>query len=166
MYKIIGADQKEYGPISADQIRQWISEGRINSNTRMQAEGTGVWKRAGEFTEFTAALTVTPAPLHAAPISMPPATAPVKSSLMAIWAMITGILSLITCCWLLGPIPIVLGCVALAQIKKDPGQTGAGFAITGIVLGVVSVILMIIAIVIAIAVPQFWVNLQNSLQQQ
>src|SRR2546426_11491433 len=28
MYKIIGADQREYGPVSADQVRQWRSEER------------------------------------------------------------------------------------------------------------------------------------------
>jgi hypothetical protein len=27
-YKIIGADLMEYGPVSAEQIRQWINEGR------------------------------------------------------------------------------------------------------------------------------------------
>ena len=30
MYKIIGADQREYGPVSADQVREWISQGRAN----------------------------------------------------------------------------------------------------------------------------------------
>ena len=38
-YKIIGADLKEYGPVSAEQIRQWITEGRVNSETKLQAEG-------------------------------------------------------------------------------------------------------------------------------
>jgi len=31
MYKIIGTDQKEYGPISAEEIHRWISDGRINA---------------------------------------------------------------------------------------------------------------------------------------
>ena len=30
-YTIIGGDTKEYGPISADDVRQWISEGRLNA---------------------------------------------------------------------------------------------------------------------------------------
>ena len=29
MYKIIGQDGKEYGPITAEQLRQWISENRV-----------------------------------------------------------------------------------------------------------------------------------------
>ena len=38
-YKIIGADQMEYGPVSAEQIRQWITERRVDSETKLQAEG-------------------------------------------------------------------------------------------------------------------------------
>ncbi len=56
MYKIIGVDQKEYGPLAADQIRQWIGEGRLNTQTRAQAEGSDEWKTLSEFSEFSAAL--------------------------------------------------------------------------------------------------------------
>ncbi len=52
MYKIIGGDQKQYGPISADQIRQWISEGRANGQTLICAEGSEDWKPLSAFPEF------------------------------------------------------------------------------------------------------------------
>jgi len=52
MYKIIGADQKQYGPITADQIRQWISEGRVNGQTMVCAEGSNDWKPLSQFPEF------------------------------------------------------------------------------------------------------------------
>jgi len=52
MYKIIGADQKEYGPISADQLRQWIAQGRANGNTMAQSEGSTDWKPLRAFPEF------------------------------------------------------------------------------------------------------------------
>jgi hypothetical protein len=39
MYKIIGGDGKEYGPISAEQIRQWVAQGRANGQTKVQKEG-------------------------------------------------------------------------------------------------------------------------------
>ena len=47
-YKIIGADSVEYGPVSAEQIRQWIAEGRVDAETKLQAEGSGEWKRLAE----------------------------------------------------------------------------------------------------------------------
>lgn len=56
MYKVIGADGKEYGPINADLIRQWIAEGRANGATKARLEGTTEWKTLGEFPEFAAAL--------------------------------------------------------------------------------------------------------------
>lgn len=52
MYKIIGADQKEYGPVSADLIRQWIKEGRANAQTVAKFEGTEAWLPLGEMPEF------------------------------------------------------------------------------------------------------------------
>jgi GYF domain 2 len=56
MYKLIGADQKEYGPAGADQIRQWIAEGRANGETKIQSEGQSEWRPLSHFPEFAAAL--------------------------------------------------------------------------------------------------------------
>ena len=44
MYKIIGADQKEYGPVSGEQLRQWIAEGRVSGQTMVQSEGDPNWR--------------------------------------------------------------------------------------------------------------------------
>src|SRR5215472_11159260 len=52
MYKIIGADGKEYGPITVEQLRQWIAEGRANAQTRVLLEGTSEWKPLSAFPEF------------------------------------------------------------------------------------------------------------------
>ena len=46
----------EYGPVSAEQIRQWITERRVDSETKLQAEGSGEWKRLAEMPEFAQAL--------------------------------------------------------------------------------------------------------------
>lgn len=56
MYKIIGADGKEYGPITAEQLGHWIAEGRANGQTRVQAEGTTDWRLLSELPEFAEAL--------------------------------------------------------------------------------------------------------------
>ncbi len=68
MYKIIGADGKEYGPIPAEVLRQWIAEGRANAQTKIQAEGTTEWKLLSDFPEFAPA---TPPPPPPAPIGLP-----------------------------------------------------------------------------------------------
>ena len=42
----------EYGPVSPEQLRQWIAEGRANAQTLVQAEGSADWKPLGQFPEF------------------------------------------------------------------------------------------------------------------
>jgi predicted nucleic-acid-binding Zn-ribbon protein len=54
-YKIIGDDLKEYGPVTPEQIRQWIAEGRVNSQTKVQAEGGGEWKEVADIPELAVA---------------------------------------------------------------------------------------------------------------
>jgi TM2 domain-containing membrane protein YozV len=56
MYKIIGADGKEYAPANEEQLRQWIREGRADGQTKAQASGDAEWKRLADFPEFHAAL--------------------------------------------------------------------------------------------------------------
>ena len=55
MYIIIGGDQKEYGPITADDVRQWIAEGRLNEKTLMKTEGDAEFRPLEKFPEFAAA---------------------------------------------------------------------------------------------------------------
>jgi hypothetical protein len=52
MYKIVGADGNHYGPVSAEQVRNWFREGRANSETLIQPEGQTEWKKLGELPEF------------------------------------------------------------------------------------------------------------------
>jgi len=65
MYKIIGADKKEYGPVSAEQVREWIAQGRANAQSLLQAEGSAEWKPLSAFPEFAANLAGARPPLFA-----------------------------------------------------------------------------------------------------
>ena len=69
MYYIQGADQKEYGPVSADQLRQWISENRLNRFSPARADGESLWKTLGDFPEFAEVLVGTAPPASEAPAS-------------------------------------------------------------------------------------------------
>jgi hypothetical protein len=52
MYKIIGSDEKEYGPVTADQLRKWVIEGRADARTRVRGEGQDAWTPLGALAEF------------------------------------------------------------------------------------------------------------------
>ncbi|MBL9199501.1 MAG: DUF898 family protein [Opitutaceae bacterium] len=52
MFTIIGVDGKEYGPVTADQIRQWITENRLTPAMQARREGETEWRRIADFAEF------------------------------------------------------------------------------------------------------------------
>lgn len=56
VYRVIGADGKEYGPVSADQVRQWVAEGRANARTRVRGEGDADFRALESVPELAAAL--------------------------------------------------------------------------------------------------------------
>jgi uncharacterized RDD family membrane protein YckC len=53
MFTIIGSDGREYGPVTADQVRSWIKSGRADEDTKARAAGTEEWSRVGDFPEFS-----------------------------------------------------------------------------------------------------------------
>lgn len=74
MYKIIGADGVQYGPITVEQLRQWIGEGRVNAQTLTQPEGGTDWKPLSAYPELAPLATpVTP------PLSLEPGIPPVQA---------------------------------------------------------------------------------------
>jgi hypothetical protein len=69
MYRVIGIDSRQYGPISAEQLRAWLAEHRLNAQSLVQSEGSSDWKPLGSFAEFADALKTTspPPPLAGSP---------------------------------------------------------------------------------------------------
>jgi competence protein ComGC len=73
MYKILGSDGREYGPVSAEQIRQWIAARRCTSLTLAKPEGSNDWKQLAQLPEFAQTLTQYPSSAGAPPIQAAPA---------------------------------------------------------------------------------------------
>jgi len=153
MYILIGADQKEYGPVSADEVRAWIAEGRANGQTLARFEG-GPWKPLSTFSEFAGSLGAAPQPAPPVPLAQASLTgrAPETNS-MAVAGLVMGILSMtvgLVCCGLVfNVLGIIFSSVALSQIKKGPAQqTGRNLAIVGLVLSLLGLVFQIIIIVV------------------
>jgi hypothetical protein len=148
MYRIIGADGKEYGPVSADQLRRWITEGRADANTRILVEGSLEWRTLSSFPEFAYLLA-------AAPVgTLTPLVRGMNS--FAVAALVMGILSVIFCfcCYgipfnLLG---VVFALIALHQIRSEPERyTGKNMAIAGLSLSVLSILVGVILLLIGVS---------------
>lgn len=56
MYKIIGGDGQEYGPITEADLRKWIAEGRLNAQSLAKAESDANFRPLSTFSEFAEAL--------------------------------------------------------------------------------------------------------------
>src|SRR5439155_1092625 len=74
MYKIIGVDGQQYGPVTAEQIREWIASGRVNAQTMAQINGGPEWKPVSAFPEFAEALAAKAA------VGPPPGPPPIVAS--------------------------------------------------------------------------------------
>lgn len=143
MFTIIGGDGKEYGPVTADQIRAWIAGGRANFDTQAKAVGSEEWRRVGDFAEFTA------------PAEAPPTLAADDSTLAdrslrlgaAVIDRLFGFVAALPGALLLGAsfLRAVLEASRGGQLNMDDVDTGRA-AIGGLVLGVGLLTLTIVQI--------------------
>lgn len=76
---MIGGDGRQYGPVSVEQIQQWVTEGRATSQTLLRVEG-GEWKPLATFPEFVG-VAASPPPVMAGVIH--PAYTQCKSKIAA-----------------------------------------------------------------------------------
>jgi len=51
-YTIIGGDGKQYGPITGDELRKWISEGRLNAHSLAKADSDAEFRPLATFPEL------------------------------------------------------------------------------------------------------------------
>jgi hypothetical protein len=137
VYRIIGTDEKEYGPVPTEQVRQWSREGRLNRTSRVKPEGAVEWQTLGVLAEF--------ADLFPPPISpvLPPVSGgdgvnviiPYKN-VRALVAYYLAVFSLIPFLGMpLGLVAFVLGILGLRYRRANPAAGGVVHAWIGIVLG-------------------------------
>jgi GYF domain 2/Domain of unknown function (DUF4190) len=161
MYRIIGSDGKEYGPVPAEQLRQWIREGRANAETRVVAEGNTEWKPLGSFPEFSILFT-TPPPRTVTPPTIG-AGSPVglNTNACAVTGLVLGILSItggLCCCY---GVPfniagLIFSLVGLAQINNHPElYNGKGMAVAGLILSGAS-LLLAVAMIALVGASASW----------
>jgi Domain of unknown function (DUF4190)/GYF domain 2 len=160
MFKILGADGREYGPVSFDQVKQWVAEGRINSRTLIQAPESANWQAAAEIPEINPLFSPSASPPCGPGAVVPPAIGPAPAKPaqqkgLAIASFVLGVVSFALCTGILTGIPaIICGHVAKNRTRQAPEQYGgAGFASAGLILGYLSVIYTIL--IIAMLLPVF-----------
>jgi hypothetical protein len=139
-YRIAGADGKIYGPVGAEQIRQWIAQGRADTRTPVFPDGATDWTFLGLLPEFAAGCTATPPRIAA----VTPSAGLRKTNGFATAGFVCGLLSWAPCCCCCLPfnlLGLVFSIIALIQISSQPEpQEGRAFAIIGLVLSGLSLL--------------------------
>jgi hypothetical protein len=154
MYKIKGQDQKEYGPVDAAQVRQWLSQGRADAQTLAQSEGAADWRPLGSFAEFAAVNSPPPLP-H--PAATPPPDSTIATiipyrNVSALIAYYLGVFSIIPCVgFVLGIAAFILGIIGLKRARQYPEAKGKVHAWIGIILGAFVVLAHIACVIIIFA---------------
>jgi hypothetical protein len=72
-YTIIGGDQKPYSSVTADDIRRWIADGRLNAQSLAREGNDTEWRPLSAFPEFADVFAASSAP-------PPPLTAPMAGA--------------------------------------------------------------------------------------
>lgn len=136
MYKIIGADGKEYGPVAADLLKQWIQQGRVSLQTQARLEGSADWKPLNSFPEFGTA-PGTP-PLMTSPVKDERASSKIAAGICGILlgsfgvhkfilgytgaGMIMLLVTLLTC-FLASPIISIIGLIeGIVYLSKSDAE--------------------------------------------
>jgi prepilin-type processing-associated H-X9-DG protein len=136
MYKVIGADGNEYGPVPAEQLRQWLREGRVNFQTKVRPDGQAEWQALGALPEFAAER----AAIAVSPAVQPGAAVAPQTSGLAVASLVLGILGCFGITALAG---LALGIVSLVRIKNSQGRlSGTGIAVAGTAVSAVFLLLM------------------------
>ena len=168
IYIVRGTEQA--GPFTESEIRAQLASGTLSSDTLVWWEGLPEWTALSNTPLATVATPaplpsvgaipapISPAPAAAAPLSefAPVAPAPVpgtgKTSALALASLITGVVAIPTVfCYgiglLAGLAAVITGHMARGQFKKNPGESGEGMALAGLICGYISMALFLLAVV-------------------
>ncbi len=124
-YQIVGGDGKEYGPISAEGVNNWIQEGRANGDTRIKKVGTEEWQCVRDLPEFASAFSTAISVPPSLPVIHPPVVGqssqqkPGKLQAIAIMTLVGGIIAVLASLYgfinvlFIGAMTLGIGCFCI-----------------------------------------------------
>jgi hypothetical protein len=124
-YTIIGGDGKQYGPITGDDLRQWISEGRLNAQSLAKADSDAEFRTLATFPELADVFGIAgqvsnmPPPLGSAAVGGH-AAALQRIKAPAVALMVASILNIILAVWSL--MQLIFSTPDLQQINSQLAQ--------------------------------------------
>jgi hypothetical protein len=127
MYKIRGGDGKEYGPVTAEQIIQWLRENRVNGQSLVQADGSAEWQPLSAFPEFRPQLAASPPVPPTVPVPPTSSTPTVTAKQDVPTYLVPAILCTLFCCLPFG-VPAIVYAAQVSSKQATGDIAGAQIA--------------------------------------
>jgi hypothetical protein len=145
-------DGRKYGPVSAQELRKWLAEGRLKPTDHVWTEGLTGWVPYNTVEELNSG--IAPQAGGGASVQGLDRTAPQQGNGMAVAGMILGIVSVpFVCLWPIGLVCAIVG-LCLSVVGKNKARetnSGEGMAVAGIILSCVTLALIVLAFIVGIS---------------
>lgn len=155
---------QRFGPASEEEMRSWISQGRVKPADYVWSEGMANWVTAA-----SAFGMADPAAAAGGGVSYQPVPSVQPNAPYAVASMVCGIISCVVwVCYgvpglVLGIIALVLGNKGRAAIEANPNAYGGqGMVTAGRVTGIIGIIVSILYVIAVICWIAFVVNAVHS----
>jgi hypothetical protein len=147
-YKIKGTDGAEYGPVSAEELQQWVAQNRCTPKSLVEVDGSGEWVPLATLPKFQDAFAASPAASPASAEGEGEGEGGVSTvipykNVPALIAYYVGVFCII-CPPLLCFPAIILGVIGLRRVKENPEVKGTAHAWIGILSGSFFLLLSIV----------------------
>ena len=138
-YKIKGTGGAEYGPVSTEELQQWVAQNRCTRESLVEVDGSGEWVPLATLPEFQDTFVAPPAPAPASGEGEGEGEGGVSTvipykNVPALIAYYVGVFCII-CPPLLCFPAIILGVIGLRRVKENPEVKGTAHAWIGVLSG-------------------------------
>ena len=145
-YKIKGTDGAEYGPVSTEELQQWVAQNRCTPKSLVEVDGSGEWVPLATLPKFQDAFAASPASAEGEGEGEGEggvSTVIPYKNVPALIAYYVGVFCII-CPPLLCFPAIILGVIGLRRVKENPEVKGTAHAWIGILSGSFFLLLSIV----------------------
>jgi hypothetical protein len=145
-------DGRVYGPVSRQELDEWVAEGRIPAEASLQTESAPFWRPAVETypqLRTLSGLQAATNPFTDAPLDSPFAGREVtgRRPHRGVVILILAILPLVTCCPIFGPMAWAMGHTDLREMRMGlMDASGMGLTQAGMVLGIIETVLALLGL--------------------
>jgi hypothetical protein len=147
----------QQGPVSFEQLRQLAAQGAVQHGDLVWQAGTAQWVAAASVPGLFAPGAPPPLPVnYYVPLPAPGPDLGQNAGMRmllpvgrSVWAIIAGYLGLFSLIIFPAPFAIIVGIIAVIDIKRHPDRHGMGRAIFGIVMGAVMTVVAIVLLAFA-----------------